>query len=90
MGKVIPTLTNTSYITQILPQNCPKTALKLQQNCLKTSLNLVILAPFEAFKTLFGQGSLGISRWSIVNTIGHVGCEIHYSHDVHHGYVGHD
>ena len=25
MGKVIPTLTNTTYITKNLPQNCPKT-----------------------------------------------------------------
>ena len=25
MGKVIPTLTNITYITQILPQKCPKT-----------------------------------------------------------------
>ena len=37
-----------------------------------------------------GQGSLGISRWSIVSTIGHVACDSHYSHDVHYGYVGHD
>ena len=32
MGKVIPTLTNTTYITIILPQNCPKTTSKLPQN----------------------------------------------------------
>ena len=32
MGKVIPTLTNTTYITQILPQNCPKNTSKLPQN----------------------------------------------------------
>ena len=32
MGKVIPTLTNTTYITKILPQNCPKTTSKLPQN----------------------------------------------------------
>ena len=25
MGKGIPTLTNNTYITKILPQNCPKT-----------------------------------------------------------------
>ena len=58
---------------------------------------MVILAPFEAFKiglvspkTLFGQGSLGISRWSTIGTIGHVGCDIHYSHDGHYGFVSHD
>ena len=32
MGKVIPTLTNTTYITKILPQKCPKTTSKLPQN----------------------------------------------------------
>ena len=32
MGKVISTLTNTTYITIILPQNCPKTTSKLPQN----------------------------------------------------------
>ena len=64
---------------------------------LKSSLSVVILAPFEAFKiglvspkTLFGQGSLGISRWSTIGTIGHVGCDIHYSHDGHYGFVSHD
>ena len=58
---------------------------------------MVILAPFEAFKiglvspkTLFGQGSLGISRWSTIGTISHVGCDIHYSHDGHYGFVSHD
>ena len=57
---------------------------------------MVILAPFEAFKiglvspkTLFGQGSLGILRWSTIGTIGHVGCDIHYSHDGHYGFVSH-
>ena len=32
MGKVIPTLTKTTYITKLLPQNCPKTTSKLPQN----------------------------------------------------------
>ena len=63
----------------------------------KSSLSVVILVPFEAFKiglvspkTLFGQGSLGISRLSTIGTIGHVGCDIHYSHDGHYGFVSHD
>ena len=58
---------------------------------------MVIFAPFETLKiglvspkTLFGQGSLGISRWSTIGTIGHVGCDIHYSHDGHYGFVSHD
>ena len=58
---------------------------------------MVILAPFEAFKiglvspkTLFGQGSLGILKWSTIGIIGHVGCDIHYSHDGHYGFVSHD
>ena len=63
------------------------------------SLPLVwsFFAPFEAFKiglvspkTLFGQGSLGISRWSTMGTIGRVGCDVHYSHDGHYGCVSHD
>ena len=32
MGKVIPTLANTTYITKNLPQNCPKTTSKLPRN----------------------------------------------------------
>ena len=32
MGKVIPTLTNTTYFTKFLPQNFPKSTLKLPQN----------------------------------------------------------
>ena len=45
MGKVIPTLTNTTYITKILPQNCPKTTSKLPQ----------IFWRFEAKKSASGR-----------------------------------
>ena len=52
MGKVIPTLTNTTYITKILPQN--------YQNYLKTTSKLLdLLCPpspfggFEAKKKVF-------------------------------------
>ena len=47
MGKVVPTLTNITYITKILPQNCPKTAPKLPQNCLKT-FGFALIPPFLA------------------------------------------
>ena len=49
MGKVIPTLTNTTYITKILPQNCPKTTSKLPQNFWICS-DLPSVPPFGGFE----------------------------------------
>ena len=69
MGKVIPILTNTTYITKILPQKCPKTTSKLPQNfwicsdpppllgCLET-FGLVETPPPLIFEPHFLYGKL--------------------------------